>query len=69
MLLLSYIIHSLLLSKVFNAVIGVSFDLFKISFLNQLSANITKWSNTRKLPTNCFSVFDYFVRLVLKGLR
>ena len=53
MLLLSYIIHPLLLSNVFNAVYGVSFDLFKIGFLNPLCANITKWSNTRKLP-----VFD-----------
>ena len=44
-----------------------------ISQLNALSANPTKWSNTLKqfvgnLPTNCFSVFDYFVKLVLKGL-
>ena len=34
----------------------------------------TKWSNTLKqfvgnLPTNCLSVFDHFVGLVLKGLR
>ena len=41
--------------------------------LNPLSANFTKWSNTLKqfvgnLPTNCFSVFDHFVGLVLKGL-
>ena len=41
---------------------------------NRLSANPTKWSNTlkqfvRKLPTNCFSVFDHFVGLTLKGLR
>ena len=40
---------------------------------NPLSANITKWSNTlkrfvAKLPTNCLSVFDHFVGLVLKGL-
>ena len=38
-----------------------------------LSANPTKWSNTLKqfvgnLPTNCFSVFDHFVGLALKGL-
>ena len=36
--------------------------------LNPLSANATKWSNTLKqfvgnLPTNCLSVFDYFVKL------
>ena len=41
--------------------------------INPLSANFKKWSNTlkqfvRKLPTNCLSVFDYFVGLVLKGL-
>ena len=41
--------------------------------INPLSANPTKWSNTLKqfvgnLPTNCLSVFDYFVKLVLKGL-
>ena len=40
---------------------------------NPISANITKWSNTLKqfvgkLPTNCLSVFDYFVGLALKGL-
>ena len=39
---------------------------------NPLSANPTKWSNTLKqfvgkLPTNCLSVFDHFVRLVVKG--
>ena len=38
-----------------------------------LSANPTKWSNTLKqfvgnFPTNCFSVFDHFVGLALKGL-
>ena len=41
--------------------------------LNPLSANFTKWSNTLKqfvgnLPTNCLSLFDHFVKLVLKGL-
>ena len=40
---------------------------------NPLSANITKWSNTLKqfvgkLPTNCLSVFNHFVRLALKKL-
>ena len=44
------------------------------SVLNPLSANPTKWSNTLKqfvnnFPTNCMSVFDHFVKLVLKGLR
>ena len=43
------------------------------SELNPLSANPTKWSNTLKqflgkLPTNCLSVFDHFVKLALKGL-
>ena len=43
-------------------------------FLNPLSSNFTKWSNTLKqivdkLPTNCLSVFDHFVRLALKGLK
>ena len=42
--------------------------------INPLSANPTKWSNALKefvgnLPTNCLSVFDHFVGLVLKGLR
>ena len=43
-------------------------------FLNALSVNFTKWSNTLKkfvgkLPTNCFTMFDYFVELTLKGLK
>ena len=42
-------------------------------FLNPLSANPTKWSNTLKqfagkLPTNCLSVFDHIVKLAPKGL-
>ena len=41
--------------------------------INPFSANFTKWSNTLKqfignLATNCLSVFDHFVGLVLKGL-
>ena len=44
------------------------------AYLNFLSANPTKWSNTVKqflgsLPTNCLSLFDHFVKLALKGLR
>ena len=40
---------------------------------NPLSANPTKWSDTlkqfiSKLPTNCLSVSDHFVKLALKGL-
>ena len=43
------------------------------TFLNSLSANPTKWSNTLKqfvgnLPTNCLSVFDHFMNLALNGL-
>ena len=42
-------------------------------FINPLSANPRKWSNTLwkfvgNLPTNCLSVFDPFVGLALKGL-
>ena len=37
--------------------------------LNPLSANVTKWSNTSHLSTNCLSVFDHFVGLALKGLN
>ena len=41
--------------------------------IKPLSANPTIWSNTLKqfvgkLPTNCLSVFDHFVKLALKGL-
>ena len=41
---------------------------------NPLGANPTKWSNrlkkfVGKLPTNCLSVFDHFMRLALKGLK
>ena len=42
--------------------------------LNPLSANFIKWSNTVKqfvgnLPTNCLTVFDHFMGLVLKRLK
>ena len=45
-----------------------------MNYINPLSANPTKWSNTLKqfagnLPTNCLSVFDHLVKLALKGLR
>ena len=41
---------------------------------NPLSANFTKWSNTlkqfvSKFSTNCLSVLDHSVGLVLKGLK
>ena len=44
-----------------------------ILFINTLSANPIKWSNTLKqlvenLPTNSLSVFDYFMWLALKRL-
>ena len=44
------------------------------SNLNPLSANPTKWSDTLKqyvgnLRTDCLSVCDDFVKLVLKGLK
>ena len=42
--------------------------------INPFSANHTKWSNTLKqfvgkLPTNCLSVFEHFVRLAPKRLN
>ena len=54
--------------------IAVSSKTRKSYYLNPLSANPTKWSNTLKefvgnLPTNCLSVFDHFVGLALKGFR
>ena len=47
--------------------------MYKLHDISPLSANITKRSNTLKqfvgnLPTNCLSVIDHFVGLVLKGL-
>ena len=49
-------------------------SLTKLLSVNPLSDNPTKWSNTLKqfvgkLPTNFLSVFDHFVKLVLKGLN
>ena len=43
-------------------------------WINLLSTNPTKWSNTLKqfvssLVTNCLSVLDHFVRLALKRLK
>ena len=48
--------------------------IFFALFLNPLSTNFTKWSNTLKqfvgkLETSCLSVFDHFVGLALKGLK
>ena len=61
------------LQKVISKVIIYAYFLRKFYF-NPLSANPTKWWNTLKqfvgkLPTNCLSVFDHFVKLALKGLR
>ena len=45
-----------------------------MKLVNPLNANPTKWPNTlkqfkqSKLPTNCLSVFDHFVKLGFKGL-
>ena len=49
------------------------FTYFITQWINPLSVNPTKWSNTLKqfvgkLPTNCLGVFDHFVGLALKGL-
>ena len=47
---------------------------FVVNWINLLSANPTKWPNSLKqfvgkLPTNCLSVFDNFVKLALKGFN
>ena len=60
----------LFLSQLFDRV-GMRLD--KRAKVSPLSVNPTKWSNTLKqffgkLPTNCLSVFDHFVKLALKGL-
>ena len=41
-----------------------------LKWVNSLSANPTKRSNTLKqfIEKNCLSVFDHFVKLALKGL-
>ena len=54
------------LSEGYNKIIAT------VSYLNSLSVNPIKWSNTLKqffgnLPANCLSVFDHFVELALKG--
>ena len=54
--------------------ISVAVIFWSFYFLNPLSANPTKWSNTLekfvvKLPTNCLSVFDHFVGLALRWLK
>ena len=66
--------HGMLFHFHMGVVIGHRSFLLPYSAFNHLSANPTKWSNTLKqffgkLPTNCLSVFDHFVRLALKGLK
>ena len=46
---------------------------FKQFEFKLLSTNFTKWPNTLKqfvgnFSTNCLSVFDHFLKLVVKGL-
>ena len=61
-------------SKIIISVLVTFASMVYSNFLNPLSANPTKRSNTLKqfvgnLPTNCFSVSDHFAKLVLKWLR
>ena len=49
-------------SVLFHDVIYKKFE----RLVDALSSNHTEWS--KRLPTNCLSVFDPFVGLVLKGL-
>ena len=59
------------------SVITLEGCLISVSFLthnNPLSANPTKWPNALKqfvgkLPRNCLSEFDHFMKLALKWLR
>ena len=56
-----------------NRIVDLFYSHFLSESFNPLSANVTKWWNTLKqfvgkLPTNCLSVFDYFVGLALKRL-
>ena len=64
---------SVFTSKLLKILGSFIVDLFSF-YLNPLSVNSTKWSNTLKqfvgnLPANWLSVFDHFVKLVLKGLN
>ena len=69
--------HKILSLKLFSNLWGNYYTkIFILDFMfrfNPLNANPTKWSNTLKqfvckLPTDCLSVFDHFVKLALKGL-
>ena len=62
-----------LISNTNSRKFGIKMSLLE-NYLSPLSANPTKWSNTfkqffGKLPTNCLSVFDHFVKLAVKGLK
>ena len=53
---------------------SINWGLCKQIYINPLSGNPIKWSNTlkqfvAKLSTNCLSVFDHFVRLAPKALK
>ena len=70
----TYVLAHLIQAKL-NAKLSFSWlpEVFRVYF-NPLSVNFTNWSNTLKqfvgkLRTNCLSVFDHFMGLVLKGLR
>ena len=59
--------------KVSNSLADLCSRIMVPQSLNPLNASPTKWPNTLKqfvgkLPTNCLSVFDHFVKLALKGL-
>ena len=67
------VIFLLLVTRLSELSQKYDYPLLIVRALNPLSANLTKWSNTLKqfvgkLPTNCLSVFGYFVKLALKGL-
>ena len=52
---------------------STSYRIPNMHILNPLSGIPTKWPNilkqiVGKLPTNCLSVFDHFVKFALKGL-
>ena len=59
---IEYIIIVFLLLALISYLSNIFYE-FVFSFINPLSANPTKCSNT-----NCLSVFDHFVGLALEGL-
>ena len=76
-LLLPHSMNGLIILRVFfvRTLMKNQVSWYKLGIqFNPLSASMAKWSNTLKqfassFLTNCLSVFDLFVRLVLKGLR